>query len=254
MRKITAALFVAAALAIVAPASAFAQGQPSAKFAAVWSDNPLAVETSATTCGVEADEAFDSDSATGALLATMKMPTGKEILAGISAESKIGLLTGVKGRNGGSGTASATGRVGVRIKAVNVGTGQIYLPVPNGDITLHARVQTLSATLGGVIESCTDANGDGTIDVATECVVSDEEISLFTENTSANHFNVVFPNLPAGVYQIKARFTVESTSSALDSGDDACAYAGSWVLLSDRIVTLQDVRAVKGEITEVEIP
>ena len=253
MRKITAALLVATALAIVAPAPAFAQGQPSAKFAAAWENLPLAVRSDATTCGVEADEAFDSDSATGTLLATMKTPTGKEILAGISAESKIALNTGVRAKNGGSAEATASGLVKVRVKAVNVATGQIYLPVPSPDITLHARVQTLSATLGGVIESCTDANGDGTIDVGTECVVSDEEIALFTSHTSANHFNVVFADLPSGVYQVRAKFTIRSSAAASDSGDDACAYAGSYVILKDRIVTLEGVRAVKGAIEVLEV-
>ena len=251
MKTICTTLVGLFALGLAAPA--FAQsGAPSAKFAAVWSDTPLIAETTAETCDPAIDD-FDTDSATGALLATMKMPSGKEILAGISAESSILLRTSVSGKRGGSGTATATGTVGVRIKAVNVATGQIHLAVPSPDITLNARVQQLSATLGGVIDSCSDANGDGVIDVDTECVVTDEMIDLLTQNTSANHFNVVFPNLPAGTYRIKARFTVTSTSAA-DVVGDACAFAGSHVLLSDRIVTLQDVRAVKGEIAVVEIP
>jgi hypothetical protein len=254
MRKLTAPLFVAAALAMIAAAPVFAQGQPSAKFAAVWSDNPLIAQTTASTCDADVDN-FEESSATGALLATMKMPSGKEILAGISAESEILLTTGVKGKQGGSGTATATGTVGVRIKAVNVDTDQIYFPVPNGNITLHARTQTLSATLGGVLDSCTDSNGDGVIDGETECTFTDEQIELITGHTSANHFNVVFPNLPSGTYQIRARFTVGSTSGAsVSDPDNACAWAGSYVALGDRIVTLQDVRAVKGAIEEVEIP
>ena len=249
MKKLLTGLTAIAAFAMTSH-MALAQGTPSAKFAAVWSDTTLMAKTTAKTCNEETDRFF-KDTDAGVLLATMKMPTGKEIFVGVSAESVIRPRTTVKGKNGGSGTASATGTVAVRIKAVNVDTGEIYPAVPNGRIVLNARVQTLSATLGGVIESCT-TDEEGNIVVADDCTVTNEEIGLITRNASANHFDVIFPDLPAGVYQIRARFVVTSTSEASVVGD-ACAFAGSYVALGDRIVTLQDVRAVKGEFEAVEV-
>jgi hypothetical protein len=246
----------------------FAQGDPSAKFAAVYSSNPLAVGTYAESC----DEAGagDMDWGRATLLAKMKMPQGKEILAGVSAESFIALYTKLTGKNGGSASAVGYGKVAVKVKACNVDTFECFDPVPNGRIVMNARLQALSATMGGVINSCTDGLGgenpdgsdsnppDGTIDIATECIVDPEEMALFTTSEAANHFNLVFEDLPQGTYEIKAKFKVLSASFAdataveLD-GQAACAYAGSYVILGDRIVTLQDVRAVKdGGIVEFQ--
>jgi hypothetical protein len=252
-------------LMLFACGAAFAQ---SAKFAAVYSDNPVIAASSAESCDATIDDPdpetpdvddpepeFDKDLHGSVLLATMKMPQGKEILAGISTESLILLNTTVKGKNGGGRTAAGYGKVAVKIFAYNAKTGAFYRPVPNGRIVLNARYQQLSATLGGVIDSCDVSvdpiTGDGTIDVSEDCEVYPEEIGLLTKNQSANHFNVVFKDLPQGDYRIIAFFTVLSTSFA-DATVDGCAYASSFVLLGDRIVTLQDVRAVKGSIEEVD--
>lgn len=239
-------------LALFVSVAAFAQGDPSAKFAAVYSDDVLLAATEAQSCDIgegDPDPDFDFDTASGVLLATMKMPSGKEILTGVSGESGILLVSNVKGKNGGSGTSLGWGRVSVKIKAVNLDTGEIYFPKPDGRIVLNARAQVLNATLGGVIESCSDADGDGTIVVADECVVTDEEIGLLTWNRSANHFNVVFKDLPQGTYEVRAKFRVTSVSWA-DATVDACSYAASIVVLGDRIITLQDVRAIKGGVVE----
>lgn len=263
-KAILRSIVVSAVLAL-GVCAVFAQGDPSAKFAAVWDDGLLIATTEAESCDPALDNPlvspsdpaadFDYESAHDVVIATMKMPQGKEILAGISAESKILLGTTVRGKNGGSGTAAGYGKVAVRIYAKNLATGERFAPVPNGRIVLNARYQQLDATLGGVIESCTDGSFDdivdGTIDVDTECEVSPEQIGLLTSNQSANSFNVVFVDLPQGTYKIKARFTVLSASFA-DATENACAYANSRVVLGDRIVTLQDVRAVKGSITPVE--
>jgi len=244
----------------------FAQGDPSAKFAAAYSSSNLIVESDASACaGGAVPYAYQEaeDKASDVILATMKMPQGKEILAGISAQSKIILDTKVSGKNGGKATADALGKVAVRIKAVNVDDPtDVYFPVPSKLIVLNMQQQVLDATLGGVIESCNitvDELGVATpVNIAEDCVVTDEEIGLFTKSQSANHFNVVFVDMPQGTYHIKARFTVLSQTSAEASvyinteGDPvfesgACADAYSKVVLGNRIVTLQDVRAVKDE-------
>ncbi len=77
-------------------------------------------------------------------------------------------------------------------------------------VTLAKRSQTLNSVLGGVIESCEDTctfsdngtptdssddfcdgTGDGIITLAFECTVTEEEIELILDTTSANHFNFV---------------------------------------------------------------
>lgn len=42
----------------------------------------------------------------------------------------------------------------------------------------------------------------GTIDVADDCAVSDEEIGLILSTTSANHCNFLAPNLSAGEHPV----------------------------------------------------
>lgn len=252
MKKLTMA-FV---LVLFICGAALAQSVPSAKFAAVWSDQEIIANSAASTselCGTVLPGIGGTDTKEGALLATIKMPESKELLAGISAESKILLDTVVKSKSGYSATAMGEGSVAVNIYAKNVATGVKYAPVPSGVITLNARVQQLTAALGGVLLSCTDTNGDGTI-TASECQFTEEEIGLLTENASANHFNVLFPNLPQGTYEIRANFTVLSTSTATTtSAINACAYASSKVTLGNRIVTLQDVRAVKDSVEPVVV-
>jgi len=247
MKKIVGMLSI---FILVFSVAAFAQ---SAKFAAVYSEEPVIAESEAEASSVlgESDFGWGIDLHGAVLLASMKMPQGKEILAGISTESLILLETYVKGKNGGSGIAAGYGRVEANVFAFNTDTHHFYRPVPNGRIIFNARYQQLNATLGGVIESCADTNEDGTIDVATECTVEPEEIGLLTKNESANHFNVVFVDLPQGNYKIYAFFTVLSTSVA-GTEDEAEAYAHSKVILGDRIVTLQEVRAVKDAIVPID--
>lgn len=222
-------------------ASAFAQ---SAKFAAVYDTDPIVAMTSASACD---DSDFESDRDDGVLLASMHVPQGKEILAGISAESLILLATAVKGQKGGSGIAAGYGKVKAKVYAKNLDTGEIVYPVPSKWITFNARLQALSAKLGGVLLTCDIPDEGGEVDMQDACVYEDEFIALLTSNESANHFNVVFKDLLQGTYKIKAKFYVVSDSFAAAT-EDACSYAGSYVVLKDRIVTLQEVRAVNGSL------
>jgi hypothetical protein len=69
----------------------------------------------------------------------------------------------------------------------------------------------LSAVLGGVIRSCEvsveeeldefgvpTGTSTGTIVIADDCIVDDEEIGLMLSTTSANHFNFVAPDMVPG--------------------------------------------------------
>jgi hypothetical protein len=68
------------------PADLIFESEVRRKSAAVWSDNPMIAATQADTC-TEGNDVFDIVPNTGALLTTMKMPSGKEILAGVPAQS-----------------------------------------------------------------------------------------------------------------------------------------------------------------------
>ena len=252
--------------------SAGAMAAPSAKFAAVYGDGGPYVVSQITVEGTA--DASDFDENDGYTFARIKVPQGKELLVGVSAEVGLTTDTSIKGKNGGAAKAIAGAKGVVIVVAHRVGDcvpgdgntcGAVAAP---GDVTLNSRVQTLNATLGGVIESCTDGDLDGTIDVSTDCVVTDEEIGLMLETVSANHFNFVLPNLDQGEYNITAYFTTRA-DAAIDidectvggDAEDGCsggdgevsASAFAEAFIGKYMVTIQQVRAVKGSILDVDI-
>ncbi|MGB5716626.1 MAG: hypothetical protein WBN81_05975 [Gammaproteobacteria bacterium] len=270
MKKIA---YAVAALGISTFAAGSAMAGASAKFAATWTDTPalasVAVITDATVDTVVVD------SKTGYTLATIKVPQDKELLVGVSAE--IGLVTygSVKGKNGGSAKAIADAEAYVTVFAVPKAGGDTLTAAP-GQIILSKRVQELSATLGGVIQECTDGDTDfdgtadvdpdGTIDIATECVVTDEEIGLLQDTTAAHHFNFVLPNMNQGEYDIKAVFTTGARAEVdiCDGVTDnyTCTYdpegmvsasAMAKAVVNKTMLTVQQVRAAKGGVIDTDI-
>ena len=236
------------ALAAVISTSVFAG--PSAKFAATWTDWPalasVAVIKDATM------DPTDVDSKIGYTLARIKVPQNKELLVGVSAEIGLFTKTSIKGKKGGSATALADAAAYVTIFAVPIHGGSAAEAAP-GLITLSKRVQVLNATLGGVIESCTDANDDGTIDIKTECLVSDEEIGLLLDTVAAHHFNFVLPNMDQGEYNIKAVFSTGARANIVANGGAVSASSDVKAIINRTMVTVQQVRAAKGGVIDTDI-
>lgn len=272
MKKVTCTL---AALGISAFAAEAAMAGASAKFAATYTDTPalssVAVITDATA------DAVVVDSKDGYTMATIKVPQDKELLVGVSAEISLGTYGSVKGKNGGSAKAIADAEAYVTVFAIPKAGGDIATAAP-GQIMLSKRVQELTATLGGVIQNCTDSitedtDGDGaadavdgTLDIATECLVTDEEIGLLQDTTAAHHFNFVLPNMNQGEYDIKAVFTTGARAEVniCDSATDYCgdlydaqgtvsASAEAKAIINKTMVTVQQVRATKGGIIDTDI-
>jgi hypothetical protein len=246
---------------------------PSAKFAATWSTEPALASVA-----VVEDALVDTivvDGSTGYTLATIKVPQDKELMVGISAE--IGLVTygAVKGKNGGSAAAIADSEAYVTVFAVPRDGGASVEAAP-GQVMLTKRVQQLDATLGGVIQSCM-VNCETTIDavtgaavticddivIAEDCLVTDEEIGLLQDTTAAHHFNFVLPNLNQGLYDIKAVFTTGARAEVdiCDAGEE-CSYdpegtvsasAQASAVINKTMLTVQQVRAAKGTLQEVDI-
>lgn len=194
MKRTSLAIACALATSITAvPAYA-----ASAKFAAHATDT-LLLSTSAdskTNVAQAPEEA-------SILSATVRTPNKKDLLIGVSLEIGLYTETNVKGKNGSQEVAGAEGGVKVTVLV----DGQ---PAAPGQVTFAQRFQQLSATLGGVIESCevtsTDEDGDGvyegTVVVERDCVVSDEEIGLILSTTAAHHFNFILPDLAPGDHQV----------------------------------------------------
>ncbi len=254
-------------IAVFVATTAFAI--PSAKFAATWTTEPglesVVIITDASTDTVMVDRN------TGYTLATIKVPQDKELLVGVSAEIGIVTDTSIKGKNGGAARAIADGEAYVTVFAVPRAGGNSVEAAP-GQIMLSKRVQELNATLGGVIQSCQvncavdEDTGEIVCDdivIADDCVVTDEEIGLLQSTTAAHHFNFVLPNLNQGVYDIKAVFTTGARAEVdiCDAGE-SCSYdpdgtvtasAAVSAIINKTMLTVQQVRAVKGSLEETEI-
>ena len=265
-------LITSIASAIVS-ASVFAG--PSAKFAATWNTTSPNIVSMAVITDATAD-AWELDENDGYQLTTIKVPQGKELLVGISAEIGLTTDTSVKGKNGGSATAIADGSAWVIVTATPVGGGDPVEAAP-GAVMLSSRIQVLEATLGGVIEECTDTTGgtdpgglnpgdpgyiptpDGTIDVALECVVSSEEIGLMQDTLASHHFNFILPDMDTGEYSIKAHFftrayaEIDIDEVSVTDGGTVSGSSTAKAFVGKSMVTVQQVRAVEGSLADVDI-
>src|SRR5207245_4831276 len=180
MKKFISMIVVAAVLAAFGATSAFALA--SSKFAAEVSDLML-IPPPPPTSG-------SKDTPFRTVLSTMiKTPNKKDLLIGGSFETALFTQTQVTGKNGSTSTSSASATLEVRVlidgQPFNKSTGTGAFPPI---VMYDHRAQTLSATLGGVIQSCTVPAG-GVINVALDCTVTDEMINLILETMSAHHFN-----------------------------------------------------------------
>lgn len=250
LSSLISTLFVSAAIA-----------QPSAKFAATYTTTP-ALASVIDLENVTTDTPALVDEQSGHTLAVIKVPQDKELLVGISAEIALLTDTSVKGKNGGGAKVTAGASGYVTLFATPVGGGDSMMAAP-GKVVLSERVQEMSATLGGVLQDCTDADLDGVLDIATDCTLTDEEIGLLQSTTAAHHFNFIFPNMNQGAYEIKAVFSTGAMGEVdiCDEGEDCSfdpegtvsAALNASAIINKTMMTVQTVRATKGGVIEAEI-
>ena len=166
------------------------------------------------------------------LESTIHVPgSKKDLLIGVSIQSGVFTETMVKGKNGGTDLATASGSIGITVLL----DGN---PVAPGKVTFNHREQELEATFGGVLDSCEDLNGDGVIDVDQECEVTDEMIRLMLDTTSANHFNFIAPNVGPGEHTLEVMADV---SAAASPSDDKAAHGEAVVNIGS--LTVEVVRS-----------
>jgi hypothetical protein len=112
-------------------------------------------------------------------------------------------------------TASATVQMQILVdgKAANPGV-----------VIYCSRTQTLSATLGGILQSCTDVNADGVI-TASECQMTDEEIQLVLSTMNAASFNFG-ADVGTGVHTIAVQAMINTSTSSQTGSASAMATIG----------------------------
>lgn len=216
--------------------TAFATNQAmaqSAKFAADWATNTV---TLAEIVGPGTDTSGEAEVTAAELMASIKVPQGKELLIGVSGEASLVTFTEVKGRNNGpTVTASSEATMDLEVRFAPKGTQNVCwtkagtLAVP-GAITFASRKQTLALTVAGF------ENADSMIGEVT--------VALENDTTAAHHFNFLAVNLDSGEYDIWACFGGEAIVSLSDA---ELADGLARVAIKKRIITVQEVRAVNSD-------
>lgn len=203
------------------------------------------------------------------LHAAIHTANSKDLLIGVSLQSGLYTETTVKGKNGSSEQAGAEAAIKVTVNVSGYDNeGNPAKAYPH-EVVFAGRIQELNAVLGGVITSCSDSNADGIITIVDECNVSDEEIGLILNTTSANHFNFVAPDLAPGDHNVtvsaealsSAEFTngtytttslteTECTTQGGTYDAGTCTFtttdnfAKAWAVVDIGTLTVQQVRAI----------
>lgn len=145
---------------------------------------------------------------------TMKSASQRTLFIQPSLECGLYTETTVRSRGGKRDTSTASATIQMQVLVDGV-------PAAPGVVVYCSRTQQLSASLGGILQSCTDTNGDGTI-TATECEMTDEEISLMLNTMDASSFNFG-ADVNSGVHTVSVQARI-STSTSFEAGS-ASAYA-----------------------------
>ena len=136
-----------------------------------------------------------------------------------------GLYTSTQVKGNGSGsTSTASAMGGVQVRAVmdpqfdangNVVGGAYAYPDDQGTgITFDQRIQTLTANLGNIFTDCF-ANGGNT---GTGCTLSQEQITLALETTSAHSYNFILVNVGTGTHTLLIQAQVNTAATGNNGG------------------------------------
>ena len=196
--------------------SAMAQ---SAKFAASWDNDDVTAFANAP----GASPGFNAE----VEMATIHIAQHKSVLIGVSAQIGIHLITIAKGKSDGDveGTAKAEGSVDVLVTLVNQDGGNNCTVAP-GPIVFKSEMRELKVSATAT---------EGEIEVT---------VGIDTDSVSANHFNFLGVECDQGTYKMMADFGLDAIASA--SGVDSSSEVT--VTLGSRMITMQEVRAVKGSL------
>jgi hypothetical protein len=147
----------------------------------------------------------------------IKTSNQKTLFINPSLECGLYTSTTVKSSGGRKDTSSATATIQMQVLVDGVAANP-------GVVIYCSRTQQLSATLGGILQSCSDTNGDGTI-TASECQMTDEEISLLLSTMNASSFNFG-ADVGTGVHDISVQAKISTSTSTQTGSAEAMATIG----------------------------
>lgn len=171
------------------------------------------------------------------LSANIQTSQQKDLVIGTSLEVGLFTDTMVSSQKGTKDTSRAEAQVQVRV-VIDKGTPAERIAEP-GVVTFNRRTQELIASFGGVLDSCTDSDLDGTITL-DDCTFTDETLQLMLETLSAHTFFFALDDLGTGTHTVHVQARV-STGTYVEAGS---ASASAWV--GKGSVVLEEIRLVKG--------
>ncbi len=177
----------------------------------------------------------DTDGWSTVLKGQIHTATPKDLLIGVSLETSLLTETLVKSKGGVQDTSTA--EAGIEVKVL-VDGNEVENEAAPGVVVFDKRKQQLSATLGGYYTNCTDANGDGIIDMTTECTLAQEEIDLLLDTTAAHHFNFIQANLGQGTHNVVVKAKISNNTASASGAATASALLGKGSL------SVEEVQAV----------
>lgn len=150
---------------------------------------------------------------------TIQTSQWEDLVMDVSLECGLITNTKVKSQKGKVDTSTAEAGVMVRILIDGETADQKYA-MPgreddySGGIIFCKRIQEQIAKFGGILESCTDLNGDGSITL-DECEFKDEELELMLDTMGAHSFNFFATDFDQGDH------TIEVQAKLWASNDDS---------------------------------
>ena len=130
----------------------------------------------------------------------------EDLVMDVSLE--CGLVTDTKVRSKGGTKVSSTAQAGVMVRLlIDAGTDNEHYAMPgrgvdySGGIVFCKRLQEQTASFGGVLDECTDLNGDDLITIL-ECTWEEEELQLVLDTMGAHSFNFFDLDYDQGVHTI----------------------------------------------------
>ena len=248
MRKLIYFSGVAAVVALVAGPALAGEGFASAKTGARVADFVL-INNQSITVGPDDSDNFDSNWQDIFHL-QLKTSNGKYAYIEPSLECILVTETKVKNSNHGKDAADLESDTSAAISVVQVRVlvdgapaypvGELATagnPLTGTGVTYCKREQELEALFGGIFTDCEDTNGDGHISVLDECQLTDEELRLLLNSTTATSFNFVYGPMDSDVHDVtvQSRIVLSADAGAGFARAEAGIGRGSVIVSEGRL-------------------
>ena len=165
------------------------------------------------------------------LSGTIQTSQWEDVVFNVSLVCGLTTDTTVKSKGGNSDTSVAEASVKIQVLVDGVAAEP-------QDVTFCSRKQTQMAKFGGIMESCSDANGDGTI-TFDECEWTEEELQLVLETQSANAFNFFTLDLDQGDHYIEVQ------AMTYENAESQAGNASATATIGKATVAIDEVKFVK---------